>query len=52
MSKKGLFRLVAGAAIALSLGGCYYPYGYGWGGGWRGGGYHQGYYGGGGYGPR
>jgi hypothetical protein len=48
MSKKGLFRLFAGAAIALSLGGCYYPYG--WGG--HGGGYpHHGYgYGGGGYG--
>jgi hypothetical protein len=28
MSKKGLFRLAAGAVIALSLGGCYYPFGY------------------------
>lgn len=31
MSRTTLFRLAAGALIALSLGGCYYPYGgYGW----------------------
>ena len=34
MSKKNLFRLGAGVLIALSLGGCYFPYG------------HHGYYGG------
>jgi hypothetical protein len=28
MTKAWLLRLCAGAAIALSLGGCYYPYGY------------------------
>ncbi|GAB0116956.1 hypothetical protein Acid7E03_10280 [Acidisoma sp. 7E03] len=39
MSRTTLFRLAAGALVALSLGGCYYPYGgYGW--------HHHGYYGG------
>jgi hypothetical protein len=38
MSKANLLRLGAGVLIALSLGGCYYPY-YG----------HPGYYGGGYY---
>ena len=33
MSKKTLFRLGAGVLIALSLGGCYFPYH----------GYHHGY---------
>jgi len=40
MSRTTLFRLAAGALVALSLGGCYYPYGgYGWH-------HHHGYYGG------
>jgi hypothetical protein len=49
MSKANLFRFGAGLLIALSLGGCYYPYGHP---GYYGGGYygHPGYYGSGYYG--
>lgn len=28
MRKTGLLRLAAGTIVALSLGGCYYPYGW------------------------
>ena len=37
MTKASLFRLGAGALIALALGGCYYPYGWGHPHGWHGG---------------
>ncbi|HTI00319.1 MAG TPA: hypothetical protein VL752_05160 [Acidisoma sp.] len=36
MRKTTLLRLAAGAMIALSLGGCYYPYGWHHGPGWHG----------------